>query len=172
VALTVNAYGHDGPWAERVGFDPNGQAASGFAAAEGDGWRHPRLSPVFYLADLLSGYFAAAGMMTALLRRANEGGSYHVKVSLARSAMWVQELGYVHPEASLALPASDTYPHRSTTAHTAFGEISTLANPVRYAAVPVPRNGRREGVGTTRGGGALDGRIAFRGTSAHSAPDS
>jgi crotonobetainyl-CoA:carnitine CoA-transferase CaiB-like acyl-CoA transferase len=142
VALTVNAYGHAGPWAERVGFDPNGQAASGFAASEGDGWRHPRLSPVFYLADLMSGYFAAAGMMAALLRRATEGGSYHVKVSLARSAMWVQELGLVHPDATAGLPVSDTYPHRSATAHTAFGEVSTLANPVRYTGLPLPRNER------------------------------
>ncbi len=42
----------------------------------------------------MTGYFAAAGMMAALLRRSIEGGSYHVKLSLARSAMWVQELGF------------------------------------------------------------------------------
>jgi hypothetical protein len=76
------------------------------------------------------------------LRRATEGGSYHVKVSLARSAMWVQELGLVHPDATAGLPVSDTYPHRSATAHTAFGEVSTLANPVRYTGLPLPRNER------------------------------
>nr|WP_132459779.1 CoA transferase [Paraburkholderia sp. BL8N3] len=90
VTMSVNAYGHSGPWANRAGFDPNGQAASGFASTEGDGVGNPKLSPVFYLADLISGYFAAAGMLAALLRRAREGGSYHVTVSLARSAMWVQ----------------------------------------------------------------------------------
>jgi hypothetical protein len=30
----------------------------------------PRFSPVFYLADLITGYSAAAGMMAALNRRA------------------------------------------------------------------------------------------------------
>ena len=60
--------------------------------AEGQGGP-PKFSPVFYLADLVTGYFAAAGMMAALHRRAVEGGSYQVKLSLARSAMWVQELG-------------------------------------------------------------------------------
>ena len=38
-------------------------------------------------------YFAAAGMMAALLRRSIEGGSYHVKVFGARSAMSVQNRG-------------------------------------------------------------------------------
>ncbi len=41
----------------------------------------------------MTGYLAAAGMMAALLRRAEEGGSHHVKLSRARSAMWVQALG-------------------------------------------------------------------------------
>ena len=71
--------------ADRPGFDQNGQVASGFAAKEGEPGR-PKFSPVFYLADLMTGYLAAAGMMAALLRRAEEGGSYHVKLSLARSA--------------------------------------------------------------------------------------
>ena len=31
----------------------------------------------------MTGYVAAAGMMAALLRRSIEGGSYHVKLSLA-----------------------------------------------------------------------------------------
>jgi crotonobetainyl-CoA:carnitine CoA-transferase CaiB-like acyl-CoA transferase len=98
IVLSVNAYGHAGPWRERAGFDPNGQAASGFAAAEGAGVSSPNVSPVSYLADLMSGYFGAAGMMAALLRRAREGGSYHVKVSLARTSMWVQELGMLGAE--------------------------------------------------------------------------
>jgi len=36
VCMTANAYGHSGPWADRPGFDPNGQVASGFAAKEGE----------------------------------------------------------------------------------------------------------------------------------------
>jgi crotonobetainyl-CoA:carnitine CoA-transferase CaiB-like acyl-CoA transferase len=84
--MTANVYGHSGPWSERPGFEQNGQVASGFASKEGESAK-TRFSPVYYLADLMTGYSAAAGMMAALLRRSIEGGSYHVKLSLARSAM-------------------------------------------------------------------------------------
>ena len=82
--MDINAFGHSGPWAERPGYDQIAQVATGFAAKEGEPDK-PQFSPVFYLGDLMAGYFAAAGMMAALLRRSIEGGSYHVKVSLARS---------------------------------------------------------------------------------------
>jgi crotonobetainyl-CoA:carnitine CoA-transferase CaiB-like acyl-CoA transferase len=91
VCMDINAFGHSGPWTDRPGFDQNAQVATGFAAKEGKPGK-PRFLPVFYLGDFMAGYFAAAGMMAALLRRSIEGGSYHVKISLARSVMWVQEL--------------------------------------------------------------------------------
>jgi len=142
VALSINTYGHSGPWRHRAGFDPNGQAASGFAAAEGSGVRSPKVSPVSYLADLLSGYLGAAGVMAALLRRATEGGSYHVKVSLTRSAMWVQELGLLDHAAVEGLPDTDIYPYRSETATTSFGSVETLANPIRLSALQLAPNRR------------------------------
>ena len=94
VYLDINAFGHSGPWSERPGFDQNTQVATGFAVKEGEPDK-PRFSPVFYLGDLMAGYFAAAGMMVALLRRSIEGGSYHVKISLARSVMWVQRWDFL-----------------------------------------------------------------------------
>jgi len=142
IALSVNAYGHTGPWAGRAGFDPNGQAASGFASGEGGGVQTPKLSPVFYLADLMTGHFAAAGMISALLRRAREGGSWHVKVSLARSAMWVQELGKWPEEEIDRLPATDTYPYQTRTVHTAYGDVATLQNAVRYEGLKLPEADR------------------------------
>ena len=48
VYMSANAYGHSGPWADRPGFDQNGQVASGFALEEGQGGP-PKFSPVFYL---------------------------------------------------------------------------------------------------------------------------
>jgi hypothetical protein len=44
------------------------------------------------VADYTTGHLAALGVMLALARRAREGGSWHVRVSLARTAMWLQEL--------------------------------------------------------------------------------
>jgi len=142
IVTSVNAYGHAGPWADRAGFDPNGQSATGFASTEGGDVSSPALSPVFYLADLMSGYFAAAGMLAALARRAREGGSYHVKVSLARSTMWVQDLGLLPDSEIASLPAKDCYPHRLQTSETAFGTVQTLANPLRFSSLPVAHRER------------------------------
>jgi len=51
--------------------------------------------------DYITGYMGAAGATAALLKRAKEGGSYHVTVNLARCAMWYQSLGLI-PEAARA----------------------------------------------------------------------
>jgi crotonobetainyl-CoA:carnitine CoA-transferase CaiB-like acyl-CoA transferase len=137
VCMTANAYGHAGPWCERPGFDQNGQVASGFAAAEG-GNSKPRFSPVFYLADLMTGYLAAAGMMAALLRRAEEGGSYHVKLSLARSAMWVQEFGLLDTSPQVHAPVSDTHPARMTEIESVYGKVGFLAPPLTFSNLVLP----------------------------------
>ncbi|MBY0548299.1 MAG: CoA transferase [Candidatus Obscuribacterales bacterium] len=135
VCLSINAYGHRGPWSDRPGFDHNLQVATGFAATEG-GIDSPRLSPVFYLNDFLTGYLGAAGVMTALLRRATEGGSYHVKVSLARTAMWVQDLGYISPELFSRCPLKDEYPAKLHTVQTVCGAVTELSPAVEFDSMP------------------------------------
>lgn len=137
VCMSANAYGHEGPWSDRPGFDQNGQVASGFAVREG-GDGPPKFSPVFYLADLMTGYFAAAGMMAALLRRSIEGGSYHVKLSLARSAMWVEELGFLSLEDQVNIPTADSYPAKLSTIDTVYGPLSFLSAPVRFSSLSLP----------------------------------
>ncbi|KAA0889316.1 CoA transferase [Pusillimonas sp. ANT_WB101] len=92
IYVTVTAYGDLGPWGSYGGFEQLGQTASGIAVSEGQGGR-PRVVPTYLLNDYLTGYLGAAGVMQALLRRAKEGGSYHVRVSLARTSMWVQSMG-------------------------------------------------------------------------------
>ena len=135
--MTANAYGHAGPWADRPGFDQNGQVASGFAAKEGEPGR-PKFSPVFYVADLMTGYLAAAGMMAALLRRAEEGGSYHVKLFLTRSAMWVQSLGFLDTSAQQPLAETDRYPAKRTTVRSVYGDISYLQAPLTFSNLRLP----------------------------------
>lgn len=135
VYLSINAYGQDGPWKDRPGFDQNGQVTSGFSMTEGGGGP-PCFSPVFYLNDELTGYLAAAGMMAALLRRAREGGSYHVKLSLARTAMWVQELGYADKRDYESLPEKDEYPVKLQTVDTVYGPITELAREVECEGMP------------------------------------
>ena len=140
VHVTANAYGHSGPWADRPGFDQNGQVATGFAATEG-GDGPPRFSPVFYLADLMTGYFAAAGTMAALLRRSDEGGSYAVRVSLARSTMWVQELGLLDTDEQTGVTAADDYDATMTTIDTVYGPIDQLAPSLTFSGAVVPPAG-------------------------------
>jgi crotonobetainyl-CoA:carnitine CoA-transferase CaiB-like acyl-CoA transferase len=135
VYLSINAYGHSGPWQGRPGFDQNAQVVSGFSATEG-GESKPRFSPVFYLNDLLTGYLASAGVMCALLRRAAEGGSYHVKLSLARTAMWVQDLGYLPESQYSQMPESDVYQPNLRTVSTVSGEITELAAAVKFSSMP------------------------------------
>ena len=64
------------------------QTASGFnvAEAEAAGAEPPKPLPCQAL-DHASGYLLAFGTLAALLRRAEEGGSWHVRVSLAGTAL-------------------------------------------------------------------------------------
>lgn len=90
VVVSLSAYGHAGPWRERRGFDSLVQMACGIAAHAG--MDRPRPLPAQAL-DHGSGWLAAYGAMTALHRRATEGGSWHVRLSLARTAEWLHDLG-------------------------------------------------------------------------------
>jgi crotonobetainyl-CoA:carnitine CoA-transferase CaiB-like acyl-CoA transferase len=94
VYVSVCAYGYDGPWAQRRGFDSLVQSASGIAYTEGlaAGVDGPRHLPCQAL-DHATGYLAAFGAMAALARRATEGGSWHVRVSLAQTGRWLQSFG-------------------------------------------------------------------------------
>ena len=49
--------------------------------------------PTKVMNDFIAGYMGAAGVTAALIRRAREGGSYHVKICLTRNAMWYPTLG-------------------------------------------------------------------------------
>ena len=44
--------------------------------------------PAMAMNDYCTGYWGAYGVLEALKRRAREGGSWYVKVSLAQTASW------------------------------------------------------------------------------------
>ncbi|WP_025601238.1 CoA transferase [Burkholderia sp. WSM2230] len=96
VYVSVCAYGYEGPWAARRGFDSLVQSASGIAVTEqrAVASHEPRHLPCQAL-DHATGYLAAFGAMAALARRATEGGSWHVKVSLAQTGRWLQSFGEI-----------------------------------------------------------------------------
>ncbi len=96
VYVSLSAYGHAGPWAERRGFDSLVQTATGFNHAEGlaAGVDGPKELPAQML-DHATGYLMAFGAMMARARQSVEGGSWHVRVSLAQTGRWLWNLGRV-----------------------------------------------------------------------------
>jgi crotonobetainyl-CoA:carnitine CoA-transferase CaiB-like acyl-CoA transferase len=96
VYVSLSAYGHAGPWADRRGFDSLVQTATGFNHAEGQaaGVAGPKELPAQML-DHATGYLMAFGAMMAKARQSREGGSWHVRVSLARTGRWLWNLGRV-----------------------------------------------------------------------------
>jgi crotonobetainyl-CoA:carnitine CoA-transferase CaiB-like acyl-CoA transferase len=96
VYVSLCAYGHDGPWAGRRGFDSLVQTASGLNAAEAEAFAadKPRELPAQVL-DHATGYLLAFAAMTALMRRAEQGGSWHVRLSLAQTGHWFRHLGRI-----------------------------------------------------------------------------
>jgi crotonobetainyl-CoA:carnitine CoA-transferase CaiB-like acyl-CoA transferase len=108
VYVTLSAFGHAGPWRERRGFETIIQSVSGMAHEHGieAGGKRPQHLPA-QVVDHGTGYLAAFGAQVALARRAREGGSYLVRVSLAQTGRWVDALGRVDGRATpdLALEA-------------------------------------------------------------------
>jgi crotonobetainyl-CoA:carnitine CoA-transferase CaiB-like acyl-CoA transferase len=90
VVASIDCYGHEGPWATRPGWEQLAQTATGLAHAHA-GDEKPSIVPAA-VTDYSTGHLAALGVMAALARRSREGGSWHVRVSLARTAMWIDAL--------------------------------------------------------------------------------
>ena len=93
VYVSENCYGPVGPWAPRPGWEQLAQAATGMSHAEGEAvGGPPQLAPAA-VNDYTTGFLAAHGAMTALARRATEGGSWLVQTSLSQTSMWYRSLG-------------------------------------------------------------------------------
>jgi len=134
VYVSENCYGPVGPWAGRPGWEQLGQAATGMSFRQGQGHGAPRLAPAA-VNDYSTGFFAAYGAMTALARRATEGGSWHVQVSLCQTAMWYQRLGeHCDPAAA---PELDASPFQAEMDTPDFGRIRYLTPAVWMSETPV-----------------------------------
>ena len=81
-------------------------------------------------------------MMVAPHRRAIEGGSYQVNMSLARSATSVQELGRLDVAAQREVPETDSYPAETVSVDTAYGAVTLLAPPLTFTNLTLPTTDR------------------------------
>jgi len=135
VYVTETAYGNFGPWQAKRGFDSNVQAATGILELHGDASApaEPERMPMA-MNDYCTGYWGAYGVLEALQRRATEGGSWHVEVSLAQTARWLMRLGLVAGNAGRSrqtlVDLAETYTEYLPSA---YGELGRLKFPVQFS---------------------------------------
>ncbi|MEQ8695447.1 MAG: CoA transferase, partial [Bauldia litoralis] len=102
VYVSISCFGAGGPFSHRAGWEQVAQTVTGIAQEQRPD--RPALLPAA-ANDYTTGYLAAYGVMLALARRAREGGSYHVRVSLCQSGMFIYRQGkvaYDRPDMDLA----------------------------------------------------------------------
>ncbi|KAI3539666.1 hypothetical protein CABS01_06262 [Colletotrichum abscissum] len=95
IIANMSAFGPQGPWSNRRGYDSLVQTCSGMNVSEaehaGQG-EAARPTPCQAL-DHAGGYLLATGVTAALYKRAKSGGSYKVDVSLAGVMKYLRSLG-------------------------------------------------------------------------------
>jgi crotonobetainyl-CoA:carnitine CoA-transferase CaiB-like acyl-CoA transferase len=147
VVVNVSAYGAEGPWGGRRGFDSLVQMVSGIAheQAATAGQPEPKPLPAQAL-DHATGWLAALGAITALRRQQREGGSWVVDVTLARTALWLDGLGRVAGGLDVADPARpENVQDLLATTDSPFGQLIHVrpvghlaANPPAWNSPPYP----------------------------------
>ncbi len=138
IAHELRCFDFEGEWANFRGFDMIAVAVSGYVDSEG-AVDAPIMPLQVIFADYLAAYVGAAAVAAALHRRATEGGSYQVRVSLTRMCMWAQELGLLDGSAlSGSLPFADIARQTDvpvTTIDSPFGVITYLPTLITMDAI-------------------------------------
>ncbi len=139
VYVSMCAFSHVGPWASRRGFDTVVQTVSGITTRQGELFPGANPGPQFYpvsAIDYLTGYLMAFGAMVALARRAREGGSWLVRISLAQTGKWLVDRGQA-PEMALKEVDKELYPAEiarwSIESDTPVGRLRHLGPTVRLS---------------------------------------
>jgi crotonobetainyl-CoA:carnitine CoA-transferase CaiB-like acyl-CoA transferase len=135
----VVAHGDHGPWKNRPGFDEIGAAVSGLFANEGTP-AHPKSPPIIPICDNVVGWLGTVGVISALRRRAVEGGSYRVTVSLTRTVLWLMSLGIFDKDYARAMAgSSDEHTYVTPdlfTAETPLGTYQGITDQVVMSRTP------------------------------------
>jgi crotonobetainyl-CoA:carnitine CoA-transferase CaiB-like acyl-CoA transferase len=141
VDVSLDAYGHTGPWAGRRGFDSLVQMSSGIAAAGLVAGIADRPTPLPVQAlDQATGYLMAAAVLAGLTAHVRDGLGTRAKLSLARTAV---ELAHARGFGVDAPAPAREYPR--STLSTPWGAAELLPSPLSIGGVPLswtlpPRN--------------------------------
>src|SRR5262245_3025447 len=140
----VLLHGDQGPWKNRPGFDEVGAAVAGLFAREGTPTQ-PKSPPIIPICDNAVGWLGTTGILAALRRRALEGGSYRVTVSLTRTVLWLMSLGIFDKDyAKATAGSSDEHANVEPdlfTAETPLGGVSGDDRPDRHEDSRLLQNG-------------------------------
>lgn len=142
VYVSLCAFGHIGPWASRRGFDTVVQTVSGMTIRQAEMVPGKTAGPQFYpvsAIDYCTGYLMAFGAMVALARRAQEGGSWLVRISLAQVGKWIVDLGEVPAQSLRDVAAdftADELERWSTVSETPSGRLTHLKPVVQLSETP------------------------------------
>lgn len=142
VYVSLSAFGHKGPWASRRGFDTVVQTVSGITLRQGALFPGKEPGPQFYplsAIDYCTGYLMAMGAMLALAKRAQEGGSWLVRISLAQVGKWLVDLGEVPESALKGIPdefAPEEIERWSMVTETPKGPLKHLKPAVQLSETP------------------------------------
>ena len=136
VYVELCAFGWVGPWAGRRGYDSIIQTTTGIAWEGGKayGVDGPKPMPCQTL-DHATGYLAAFGAMTALRRRAEEGGSWRVRVSLAQTRNWLWRMGR-NDIIDRPIPDEADVGDYSDRMESPFGRLKFIAPAMKLSATP------------------------------------
>jgi crotonobetainyl-CoA:carnitine CoA-transferase CaiB-like acyl-CoA transferase len=137
IFVSLSAYGQVGPWAQRRGFDSLVQTSTGFNHAEGQaaGIDGPKELPAQML-DHATGYLMAFGAMMAKARQSREGGSWHVRVSLAQTGRWIWNLGRLTDGLKTEDLKADSIKPFLEPASSGFGPLVAVSHAARLSKTP------------------------------------
>jgi crotonobetainyl-CoA:carnitine CoA-transferase CaiB-like acyl-CoA transferase len=139
IHVTLSLNGVRGPWMNRIGFDQVAGCITGLMALEG-GMDQPSLPPIMVVNDYIVGWLCAAGAIEALMRRAVDGGSYRVHVSLTRTALWLLSLGIFNKDYAHGVAGSggehSYFDPELFTADTPLGHYQGVTDQVRMSETP------------------------------------
>ena len=137
VCVSLSAYGHAGPWAERRGFDSLVQTTTGFNHAEGRaaGVDGPKELPAQIL-DHTTGYLMVFGAMMAKARQSHEGGSWHVRVSLAQTGRWIWNLGRLPNGLATEDLKREAIAPFVEEASSGFGQLKSISHSAKLSKTP------------------------------------
>jgi crotonobetainyl-CoA:carnitine CoA-transferase CaiB-like acyl-CoA transferase len=129
VCVSLSAYGDQGPWQARRGFDSLVQSAMGFNLAEALAADSAAPKPLpMQILDYGTGHLMAYAAAAALIKQQQQGGSWHVRLSLAQTGHWLRGLGRFAQGLAAKVPSRTAF---LETAESGFGTLTAL----RYSAM-------------------------------------